>query len=106
VDVASFKFFWRFMLESREPLVEVAWHVDMGFSVFKVPLDGESDVFICFLVHRHWIVSSDRIYYMIRVFLIHLFYCKIINNETKAYRFGFVLPETVDDLALMVSILC
>ena len=61
-DAASSEFFWRFMLESCKRLCKVSWHVYLGFSVFVVPLNCESDVFLCFLVHRHWIIFLDCVF--------------------------------------------
>ena len=43
---------------------------------------------------------------MIRIFLIHILYREVIDDEAKAYRSGFVFPESVYDLALVVPILC
>ncbi len=41
---------------------------------------------------------------MICILLIHVFYCKVVNNKAKADRPGFVFPEAVNDLALVVSV--
>ena len=47
------------MFVSRECLLEIAWHMDMGFAIFIVPLNGESDVFCCIVVHHHRVIFSD-----------------------------------------------
>ena len=43
---------------------------------------------------------------MIFIILVDILYCENVDHKAKADWPGFVLSETVDDLALVVSILC
>ena len=91
---ASFAFFQCFVLESRECFLEVDWHVYVCLLILVIPLNDESDVFHYFLVHCHWNISRSN-------FLDG----PHPRGSANADRSGLVFPESIDDRALMVSIL-
>ena len=94
------------MFESDKGFVEVAWHVDVCLSIGIIPLNGMCDVFCCFFVHCHWIIIPDCVDKVVCVCSVDIFDGEIINHEAEADWSGLVLPKSMDDFALVVSVFC
>ncbi len=74
----------------------------MDLALDVVPVKGESDVSRSFPIYVDFLVFLQDADEVVRIFLTHLFYSKVVNNECEADGLPFVLPETGRCLALIV----
>ena len=93
------------MVESDESFVELTGHVGMYFPIGVVPLDGESDVFRCFFIYCHWIILSNHVDQVVCIFSIYIFHRKVIDHEAKTNWSGLVFPQSIYNLALVITVL-
>ncbi len=52
---------WCFVFELDQCFAKVAWHVCMEFSIFIVPLNGDTNVFCCFSVNCDLVLCFQHI---------------------------------------------
>ncbi len=93
------------MVESDESFLEVTGHVDMCFPIGVIPLNGESNVFHCFFVHCHWIILSNRVDQVVRIFSIYIFHRKVVDHEAETNWSCFVFPQSIYNLVLIITVL-
>ena len=93
------------MVESDVSFIKVTGHVGMYFPIDVVPLNGESNVFCCFFVHCHWIILSNRVDQMVRIFSIYIFHRKVVDHEAETNWSGFVFSQSIYNLALVITML-
>ena len=82
------------MLVFEEQQRYIAWHTDAAAARSIVPFDVHASIFIACHVVLHAMEFLEDIEEVGKVFYAHIFYAKVVDNETELDGSLFVAPET------------
>ena len=92
------------VMESFEGFGNVFWHQDVDFSIFIVPINGESKVACSVPFFADCVVFLEGIHQVLGMLLANVFHAKVVHDKAETYGAPIVLPESWANLALAVPL--
>ncbi len=93
---------WKFMAESDESILNVAWHGKMYLVLFVVPGKCEAKVLCAVPVGVNFVVFLKDDHKMFDIVFVDVLHAKIVDDEGEADRVPVMTPVSWCDCALTV----